>query len=147
MSNGVKLDSSKSRFQPKENKKTQEDFEKEIAEAQNKEEYLKNQAMKLSGRFMDAIADKTLPDNRGVIGKDVERELVNELSTLALTLNNDEHQPEGIGSVGVIPVLLNVVLAMRDRMNIIAYYTEEHFKKLSARIDQLEESKKQSSGE
>lgn len=155
MSSGVKLDPNKSRFKPKESKKTQEDFEKEIAEVQNKEEYLKTQAMQLAGRFLNTIADKTLPENRGVIGQDVERELVNELSSLALFLNNDEHQPEGIGSVGVITVLLNAVLSMRDRINIIAYHTEEHFKKLSGRVDQLEEQikslksspKEKSSGE
>ena len=138
MNNGVKLDPNKSRFKPKEKKKTQEDFEKEIADVQQKDEYLKNKAIQLSNRYHDAVDDKTLPENRGVLGKDVENEMINDLSQLALHLNNDEHQPEGIGSVGVLTVLLHAVLSLRDRVNLVAYNTEQHFKKLAERVDTLE---------
>jgi len=117
MTNSVKLDPNKSRFKPKENKKTQEDFEKEISALQRNEEGLKARVIELSSQFMDATQNKILEENRGIIGQDVERELVNSLGALGLHINNDEHQPEGIGSIGLIMLLMNVTLKMRDRLN------------------------------
>jgi len=135
MNSGVKLDPSKSKFKPKENKKTQQDFEKEISELQKNDEAVKLKAMQLSRRFMDAVNDKTLPENRGIVGKDVEKELINNLGSLALHINNDENQPEGIGSIGLITVLMNSLFNMRDRINEQShkiYLLEQQAKKKSS---------------
>lgn len=138
MSNtGVKLDPKKSRFQPKEKKKTQADFEREIAEYQKNSESLTAKVMQLSNRFMKAVDDKTLLENKG-IGNDVEKELVNELAALALHINNDESQPEGIGSVGLITLLMNAMLSQRDRLNEQAY--EIHLLKEQLKKSSTDES-------
>lgn len=118
---GTKLDVSKSKYQPKGPKKSEVDFEKEISAHIKNEDLLKKQAAELSERFIAALNDKTLPENKGLIGKDVEIELIKNLSRFAIILNTDEAQPEGIGGVGLCQILMNCVLMLRDKVNELSY--------------------------
>jgi hypothetical protein len=118
---GVKLDPNKSRYKTRENKKTQVDFEKEVSEFQKNELELQKKAAELSGHFLKMVQDKTVPENKGIIGADVEKGIIQSIARFALTLNNDETHDEGLGSVGAIIVLFNSVLMLRDRINELSH--------------------------
>jgi hypothetical protein len=121
INNGTKLDSGKSRFQPRGPKPSTADFEKEVGKAIEDSDELKKQARELSDRFMAMMKDKTLPDNKGLIGRDLEIETILNISKFALALNSDEMQPEGIGAIGVCQILMNAVLNLRDQVNELSY--------------------------
>jgi hypothetical protein len=73
--------------------------------------------------FFAAIKDRTLPENKSIQDKEHEKEVLNNLAKVANVLNNDETQPEGIGSVALIKLLLETVLYQRDLINILGYNT------------------------
>ncbi len=43
------------------------------------------------------------------------------MTALAVEINNDPHEQEGMGSMGWITLLLNVCLIQRDRLNKLEY--------------------------
>lgn len=112
----TKLDPKKSRFHRKniEEKEAVERLEEKVKEHQKEEQELIQEIHTHSSNFMKFIKDKTIKENKSPIEASVEAETVQGLVKLALKLNNDQTQPEGIGSVGVITLLLKAVLAQRD---------------------------------
>lgn len=117
--NKTKLDPKKSRFHRKntEEKESIEKLEEKVSEHQKEEQEILQEIHSLSSRFIGFIRTKTLKENKSPIESSVEAETVQGLVQMALKLNNDQTQPEGIGSVGVITLLLKSVLAQRDIIN------------------------------
>ena len=121
---GVKLDNSNSMFSGKTFKSTQfdesvsDDFIKKDADFRQK-------ALTFATAYKKAIQDKTLPDNKGTIGKDEEKSLIKDLINLATDINNDQTQPEGVGSSGLNSLLLQVCLYQRDQINELLYRVQK----------------------
>jgi hypothetical protein len=63
------------------------------------------------------LLDKTLPDNKGPAKKDMEKQVIKQLVDLGLQLNNDQNKPEGIGSIGLINLTMQLMLEQRNRIN------------------------------
>jgi hypothetical protein len=83
------------------------------------------------------IDDKTLADNKGIFTRQAEMEIINNLVYLADEMNNDPHEQEGSGSIGVISLLLKITLLQRDVVNKLEYdiyKLQNDVKKLSAVI-------------
>lgn len=127
----TKLDPSKSRFTSKNIGK--EDFDTKAAEAIERAQLRNQQAYDVSQQFQELFKSKTLPENKGPIEQNLERDVIKKITEFAIEINNDPNEPEGMGSTGVDILLLKTVIALRDNLN------EAQFK-----IAQLEKQLKQS---
>lgn len=136
---GVKLKNKKAEAIAKE-KEAKEEYKKKFEEnadrtvAYNEEKG--NRALDVISKFLKVSEDKTLAQNKGSIGNDVEREIRQDLIQLALDLNNDETEEDnGKGSVIALSVLSKIILIHRDRINELEYklkaleYEYNQFKK------------------
>jgi hypothetical protein len=98
-------------------KKTAVDFDKEVVNHQKNENDIRQRVMELSNKFKSALKDKTLEENKGPIKKDYESEIINQLCDVGLRMNNDQNQPEGLGSIGLSNLLFRAILIQRDMIN------------------------------
>lgn len=127
---GLRIDSEKSKFKPTVNR---ESFDERLQKHIKNEEDLKSLSVEVASAFFAAIKDRTLPENKTIQNKESEREILNNLAKIANALNNDETQPEGIGSVALIKLLLETVLYQRDLINILGYNTSVLDSKIKAK--------------
>jgi len=125
MNEKVKLDNTKSRFAKKaeEQKKQEAQFDQSVDDYQKNQAALVKKASELSSQFMSYIKDQrlNLPENKGPVLIEMEKQICKELTDLSLELNQDQSQPEGIGSAGMILLLLKTVLVQRDFINELRY--------------------------
>lgn len=125
-SDGLKLKNNKSMFSnDKDRRPSSSDFEKSVSNYKHNDLDLKNKVGELSIKFKSFITDKTLKEQRSSIKKDLESSTVRELSEIALRLNGDQNQPEGIGSVGIGALLMQIILLQRDQINDLSYQIME----------------------
>jgi len=115
----VKLDSSKSRFASKSGEKrvAAVNLQDKVSEFKEHEKKLAQEIMELSRNYMGFIRNKVVRENKSPIEDDLEKETVQKLIQISMELNNDDTQPEGIGSLGLINLLFRSVLAQRDIIN------------------------------
>lgn len=127
----VKLDAGKSKFAKQAIQK--QTFEKQVLEVHKQMEGRQQQAYELGLRFLDTIQDRTL--KKGPIAKDLERETLNSIIKFAIEMNNDENEPDGMGSVSMLTLVLKSLLILRDNLNRVedaaATKIEELQKKIS----------------
>jgi hypothetical protein len=72
------------------------------------------------------MADKTLPQNRNMFQKEVEKELLGKMVQLAVDINSDPiEQYDGMGSLGWITLLLRTCFGQRDKINLLEYRVEQ----------------------
>lgn len=105
----------------KSKKTLKEEFEKKANEANDKMNDYNDRAAQLTSSFKKVLEDKTLLQNKNVFSLDLEKEVISNLAKLAIDMNTDENEIEGIGSVGIITLLLRACLIQRDRINTIEY--------------------------
>lgn len=136
---GVKLNPRKSRFAQESSAK--DDFEKMVNEAVEKKEGYQQMAFDLGKEFLGLMKDKTLPENKGPIAANLEKEVLNKLINFSIMVNTDQNEPEGMGSIGLVTLLLKTSLVFRDNYNRLEYNYELINKKsetLQKRIEELE---------
>lgn len=114
-SSGLKINNTKSRFQPKVDSK--KEFDQKVKEAVADKLDRNKKALELGQKFLSCLHDKTLSSNKSVIQKDVERQVCNDLFLLATAVNNDPNESEGAGSLVLDTLFFKSFLIMRDRMN------------------------------
>lgn len=121
--NNIKLDAKKSRFNKQliEKNARKQSLKDKVEDIQEKNNSIEVKAFELSSQYVSFLYDKTLNENKSPIKIDFEKEIINNLSELALNLNNDESKPEGIGSVGLNTLLLKCLLKQRDIINELSY--------------------------
>lgn len=131
----LKLGTTKnSRFQAKvverqQQQKAADSFEAKADELMANRQDQQVKGMDLAKKFMQAFRDKTLSSNKGVLIKEVERELREEFQHLILDMNNDQDQKyDGWGSLTGISLLVKVLFEMRDRINELEYQLSEYKK-------------------
>ena len=127
---GVKISNEKSMFNKKEPSVSAQDFEQSADAVFNKFELRKRKCIELGAKFVNILNDKTLAENRSVITKDTEKEVVGGLINIASEINTDESEDEGMGSVAMVTLLMRAVLIQRDKIN-----------ELSFKVSQLEKLK------
>lgn len=118
---GLKISNKKSMFDQEKAKVSQSDFEEAVSEFKQKDNDIRNKIADLSIKYKSFFNDKTLKKNQSVIKRELEQGTIRELSEIATQLNMDQSKPEGIGSVGLATLLMQVVLVQRDTINDLAY--------------------------
>lgn len=122
----LKLDGSKSQF----TKPARPNFSQAADRAIDNAEGKRQKALELTKQFWDIVRDKTLPENKGPLKKDLEKEISNKLISYAIEMNGEIEitdnegnvvgkEPDGIGSVSLIALLLKIVLYQRDINNLL----------------------------
>ena len=129
----------RSRFNRGEEKKTPQDLDKKILAHQKKDLDVKNQVIELTNMFMGVVKDTTLDANKNPAKKDQESEIIKSLCALCLQMNNDQNQPEGIGSIGLNNLLLRTILIQRDAINNLSYQVHQLKKGIADVIEALNE--------
>lgn len=127
---GLKINNEKSAIQPAPQNQSAA-FEERAKEINSKNEEYKQRGWELIAKYKSMIDDRVLPENKSVLSRGVEAETVNKLIVLASEMNEDENQPESYGSTTLCVLLMKMMLAQRDTINILAY-----------KIDRLEKSLK-----
>lgn len=73
-------------------------------------------------RYIELLKSKTLPSNKGVVGKKIEQEIITQILELAITINNDPREDkDGMGTVPILNLLLKGLLMQKDRINELEY--------------------------
>jgi hypothetical protein len=129
----------KSRFSKKQNKPTYSDFEKNINDIQKNDIQIKNEASKLSSEFNSLLTSTTLEENISPLKKDSELQVIQGLCKTAMSLNADTSKPEGIGSVGIINLILRALLKQRNIINSLNYENNQIKKALNKILKAVEE--------
>jgi hypothetical protein len=122
----------KSMFEGKVKPPTQQDFQKKVEESQEKMAGYKKRAAELFVQFNKTVMDKTLPQNRNVFNMESEKEMLQNMIQLAIEINNDPNEQEGMGSLTWITCLFKTTLAQRDRINELEYAVTMMQKKLDS---------------
>lgn len=115
------VSSQKSIFDTMAKKPTQNDLDNKVKKMNDKSTKYKIKVADLTIQFNKTMADKTLPQNQNVFQKDLERDLLLKMIQLAIDINNDESESEGMGSIGWIVLLFKTCFSQRDRINNLEY--------------------------
>lgn len=116
-----KVSTQKSIFESMPPRPSHEDFEKRVSNIQEKSTGYKAKAADLSSQFIKILSDKTLKQNKSIFAAEVEREVLSKMINLAVEINGDIHEQDGMGSLSWITLLLKICLAQRDRLNQLEY--------------------------
>lgn len=116
-----KVSSQKSIFESMPKKPTQEELDQKVKTGQERYAGYKAKIADLALQFNKAMADKTLPQNKNMFQNEIEKELMQRMVQLAVEINNDGVEDEGMGSMAWITVLLNTCFKQRDRINKLEY--------------------------
>lgn len=111
---------------------TQENFTKKVNQIQERNSSHKTRAAELSAQFNQTLNDKTLKQNKNVFAREMERELLTKMAQLAIDVNNDQNEHEGMGSLSWIILLLKTCLNQRDKMNQLEFVVSQLEKKLDS---------------
>lgn len=123
---GLKINNQASLIQPKID--TTAEFNAKANEAFSKYEEYKQRTLDLSTKFKAMMEDKVLFENKSILSKDMEKEIIEKLVQLSSDMNADENQPEGIGSVALSVLLMKMMLLQRDTINQLAFKLEKAIK-------------------
>jgi hypothetical protein len=145
------VSSKKSMFDTnKEEKPSIENFEKRVDQIHKKISDYKSKAGELALAYKKIIFDKTLPQNKNVFIEETEKETLSKMIKLAIEINNDEDEQEGMGTLGWIALILKYFLHHRDRINSLEYLVvqlqrsndelKKRVEKLSPNIDSTQKS-------
>lgn len=86
----------------------------------------------MSSQFNQIMNDKTLKQNKNIFAREMERELLTKMAQLAIEVNNDQHEHEGMGSLSWIILLLKTCLNQRDKINQLEFSFSQLEKKLDS---------------
>ena len=121
---GIKLTNEKSTVQQVVPLNT-EDFEQSATEAVSRMTEYKKRAWDLGVRFKGLMENSVLSENKSLLVKDLEAEILAQLSTLAIEINNDDAQPEGMGSVALSQLLMKMILLQKDAISMLRFRIEQ----------------------
>lgn len=116
-----KISSQKSIFENIPKKPSQKDFENRVKSYQNKLSLYQESIADLSKKYINLLQDKTLKQNRNLFSKQIEKETISLMIELAQDINNDPNEPEGMGSLSWITLLLQVCLSQNLKINELEY--------------------------
>jgi hypothetical protein len=124
----------KSMFEAKPRPPTQEEFRQQVESVEEVKSGYKKRAADLFVKFDRAMKDKTLAQNRNILNAETEKEMLQMMIQLAIDINNDPNEQEGMGSLTWITLLFKQCLAQRDRMNELEYVISLLQKKLDSGV-------------
>jgi hypothetical protein len=118
---GVKVNNSKSIINELPKKVSKEEFVAKAKEVNNQLNKYGERATELALNFKKILDDRTLIQNKTHLAHDMEKEVLNALLELGVDMNVDQHEEEGMGSMGLIMLLFRSVLIQRDKINQLDY--------------------------
>ena len=124
----------KSIFENLKKKPTQQDFENQVKTNQQQIATYKQRAADLAIQFKKIVEDKTLPQNKNVFSLELEREVLSNMIQLAVEINNDPNEQEGMGSLSWIILLFKTILSQRDRISNLEYSIHQIEKKTDINV-------------
>jgi hypothetical protein len=133
-----KVSSQKSIFDSMPKKPTPEEFDQKVKNVQERASHYKAKAADLALQFNKAMADKTLPQNKNMFQQEMEKDLLKQMVQLAIDINNDTREQEGMGSLSWITLLLKTCFAQRDKINRLEYAVSQ----LQKNAESLDKPKK-----
>lgn len=134
-----KVSTQKSIFDGLPKKPTQEEFDKNINKIQERMFGYKAEAAELALQFSKAMNDKTLKQNKNIFSLEIEQEILSKMVQLAIKINNDPIEQEGMGSLSWITLLLKACFSQRDRINYLEYTLSQFEKKFELIVSELKE--------
>lgn len=75
------------------------------------------QGAELAMAFRKLLDDKKLSNNKTDTDFSIEKEILGKLVDLGISINIDENEQEGMGSIALITLLLKCILLQRDKIN------------------------------
>lgn len=105
-------------------------FEQQADKQFSKIEDYKQQMWDLSVKYKSFIESKVLPENKGPIAANLEKEVLDKLVHLAIEMNEDETQPEGVGSTALCMLLMKCMLLQRDAISSLQFKIDQLEKKI-----------------
>jgi len=126
---GLKINNDRSMAKTLSKPPSKKEFEETAKQVNETLNSYNDRAAKLASDFRKLMEDTTLIENKNVLMVDIEREILGKLAQLAVDINTDEHEKEGMGSVGLLAIVFNHLLLMRDRINLLEYRLEQEIKK------------------
>ena len=124
------VSSQKSIFDGMPKKPSQEDLDNHVKNTQNRSRSYKQRAADYSAQFKKIMNDKTLSQNRSIFVTEMETELLGNMIKLAVDVNADVDEQEGMGSLMWIILLLKTCLLQRDKINNLEYAVFQLEKKI-----------------
>lgn len=100
---------------------TQQEFQQKVQASQEQMAGYKKRAAELFMLFQRSMADKTLAQNRNILNSETEKEMLQHILQLAIDIDNDPQEQEGMGTMTAITLLLKTCLSQRDRINELEY--------------------------
>jgi hypothetical protein len=100
-------------------------FKEKIQNAQEQKYVYKDRGAALTSKFQKIMNDKTLPQNKSIFQKEAQSELLKDMIQLAMDINDDANEHEGMGSLGWIALLIQTTLNMKDKVNYLEYELSE----------------------
>lgn len=130
LNSGLKqVSSQKSIFENLPKRPTKESLDEKVRQGAERAGLYQQKGLECSKNFLKLLKDKTLPVNKSIISKQLEKEVLSDMMQLAIDINNDPFEKEGMGSLGWIALLLKVSLYQRDKINTLEYTILELEKK------------------
>jgi hypothetical protein len=127
------VSSQKSMFDAAPNKATQQDFDNKVKKIQESKGSYERKAADLVIKYKSIMRDKTLKQNKNVFMVEMEKEVIFDMVQLAIEKNNDpDEEKDGMGSMAWITLLLQQVIAQKDRINELEYQISQFNKRLNA---------------
>ena len=114
---GLKLDNKNSFLADK----PQNNIEEQVQEIEENKQKYKKEAAKLALKYKNLLDDKTLVQNKNALNNMMEADVLKEIADLAMRINNDPNEKEGMGSLSWIILNLKCLLLMRDKVNQMEY--------------------------
>jgi hypothetical protein len=75
----------------------------------------------LTTKLLAVFKDKTLKENKDSLYIDAETGVLKDYVDFARLINSDEHQEEGLGTLGFSIAIVKCALLQRDRLNEVEY--------------------------
>jgi len=135
---GLKINNKNSILSTLPKKANPQEFQQQVKETQEKIMTYEAEASQLAMMFQKLLEDKTLPDNRNLLSSESERDLISKIVDVAVSLNNDENEMEGMGSIGVSILLFRAALYHKDKINKLEYGLVQADKKIKSLIEKID---------
>lgn len=129
----------KSMFDDKIKPPSKEAAQQQAAVVNERQVSYNTRAVEITSAFMKLMDDTTIAQNKNLFSQDIEKEVIGKFQQLILDIEEDEHQPAGMGACGAVSFLMRVLLLQREKINQLSYQqhlTEKKMKELAALIPQ-----------
>ena len=96
-------------------------FSEHAEDQHSKIEEYRGEMFRLATEFKRMINDQVLPENKGPIVANLEKENLDKLIRLSSAINQDDTQEEAAGCNALCMILMKCILSQRDNINKLSH--------------------------